>query len=368
MSKFNGLGMNLGNLSRLSAAESRSISAENFTGAKGAGGMAEVSGNIGAAKNLGRGWKVSPCVTIKAGETFQLADINGQGAIQSIWMTGNIGRHLILRIYWDDQTQPSVEVPLADFFASPWTDEDQGINRIGKSCLPIDSVPVAVNPVCGFNCFWEMPFQKRAHMTIENRAPQDKTLFFQINYTLTEVPEDCGYFHAQFRRVNPVAYKEVFTILDNISGRGQFVGCSLGWGVNSNRWWGEGEIKFFIDGDNEFPTICGTGTEDYFGGSYNWEVSGDYMAYTTAYLGMRPVPQLDMYHAQKRFQMYRWHIMDPIRFQTDLKVTIQALGWKQGFSEYLPLQDDICSTACWYQTLPSSQFPELPDNDYLMIN
>jgi hypothetical protein len=207
-------------------------------------------------------------------------------------------------------------------------------------------------------------------MTLTNIAEEDMVVYYQINYTLTDVPEDCAYFHASFRRVNPLPYKEVYTILDNVKGQGHYVGTYMAWGVNSNRWWGEGEIKFFMDGDNGFPTICGTGTEDYFCGSYNFEnqKTHQYQEFTTPYAGLHQVIRPDgLYSAQTRFGLYRWHIMDPIRFENDLKVTIQSLGWRTGYKKYLPLQDDIASVAYWYQTLPTVKFPELPRREFFEI-
>jgi hypothetical protein len=359
MTKFNGLGMNLGNLSRLSQAETRSISPENFTGEKGKAGMATEGMGANCARDLGQGWKISPCIKIKAGETFQLTDIDGPGAIQQIWMTptGN-WRYSILRIYWDGQENPSVECPVGDFFASGW----------GKYAQ-LTSLPICVNPGSAFNCYWEMPFRKKCVMTMTNIADEDMVLYYQVNYTLTEVPEDCAYFHASFRRINPLPYKDVYTILDNVSGEGHYVGTYMAWGVNNVGWWGEGEIKFFMDGDKEFPTICGTGTEDYFCGSYNFEnqVTKQYQEFTTPYAGLHQVIRPDgVYQSQTRFGMYRWHVMDPIRFKKDLKVTIQALGWRS-YGRYLPLQDDIASVAYWYQTLPTVKLPELPGRDYLEV-
>jgi len=156
-------------------------------------------------------------------------------------------------------------------------------------------------------------------------------------------------------------------IADGIKGKGQYVGTYMAWGVNNTGWWGEGEIKFFMDGDGEFPTICGTGTEDYFCGAYNFDVNGQYTEFTTPYSGMPRVIRPDgTYSSQQRFSLYRWHVMDPIRFETDLKVTIQALGWRSG-GRYLPLQDDISSVAFWYQTLPFAAFPKLPGKDELEI-
>jgi len=378
MSGFNGLGLNLGNLSRLSRAKSRSLSAENFSGAKGQAGMALDGTGRNCARDLGQGWKISPSVVIKAGETFVMADIDGPGAIQQIWLTptGN-WRHIILRIYWDGQEQPSVEVPIGDFFCCGWGTEDHH-NHKGANFRPLQSLAVCVNPHTALNCYWEMPFRKHCRMTVENLNPKDPndenrgriTLYYQINYTLTEVPDDTAYFHAQWRRSNPLPYKSVHTILDGVKGWGHYVGTFLAWGVNNNGWWGEGEIKFFLDGDADFPTICGTGTEDYFCGSYNFDIGkehGGYREFCTPYSGLFQVLRPDgLYQSQQRFSLYRWHIMDPVRFEQDLKVTIQALGWRSG-GRYLPLQDDIASVGFWYQTLPTAPFPKLPDRDGLEV-
>lgn len=360
--KFNGLGMNIGNLSLLSDAKSRSISPENFTGEKGKGAMATEGTGSGCARDLGRGWKVSPSIDIASGEERVLADISGSGAIQQIWMTpGGNWRFSIIRIYWDDQEQPSVECPVGDFFASGW----------GKYA-PLRSLAICVNPGSAFNCYWEMPFRKRCRITMTNISTEGMRLYYQINYALTDVPEDAAYFHAQFRRVNPLPYKDIYTILDGVTGKGHFVGTYMAWGVNNNGWWGEGEIKFFIDGDKEYPTICGTGTEDYFCGSYNFEnqLTHQYEEFTTPYAGLHQVLRANangkMYDHAQRFGMYRWHITDPVRFDQDLKVNIQALGWRSGH-RYLPLQDDIASVAYWYQALPTAPFPKLPDKDYLEI-
>lgn len=361
MASFNGLGMHMGNLARLSDGQTRSISPENFSGEKGRGGMATDGTGARAARDLGRGWKLSPSVRIGAGETFELASIDGPGAIQQIWMTptGN-WRYSILCFYWDGQAQPSIECPVGDFFASGWGQFAQ-----------LSSLAVCVNPGSAFNCYWEMPFRKHCRITLTNIADEDMILYYQINYTLTDVPKDCAYFHAQFRRTNPLPYKQDYTILDGVQGQGQYVGTYMAWGVQNSGWWGEGEIKFFMDGDQEFPTICGTGTEDYFCGSYNFDPSPrhdtGYVTFTTPYAGLHQVLQPNgAYQSQMRFGMYRWHIVDPIRFQRDLRVTLQALGWRSG-GRYLPLQDDIASVAYWYQTLPTAPFPELPDRDYLEV-
>lgn len=363
---FNGLDMNLGNLSRLSNAVTRSISPENFTGAKGKGGMARLedhtspntANSFNAARDLGQGWKVNPYVIIKPGETFTMAEIEGPGAIQHIWMTPTgVWRYSILRIYWDDEKQPSVECPVGDFFGMGWNEY-----------APLTSLPVCVNPGSAFNCYWKMPFHKKCKITMENINEKDQmSLYYQIDYTLTEIPVDEAYFHAQFRRLNPNT-TSVYTIVDDIKGKGQYVGCYLAWGVNNNGWWGEGEIKFFIDGDSKFPTICGTGTEDYFCGSYNFDRNGQYKEFCTPYSGLVQVIRPDgTYKSQQRFGLYRWHIMDPIRFEKDLKITIQDLGWRFG-GRYLAQQSDISSVCFWYQTDPHNSFPKLPGLQGLEVN
>lgn len=359
MTPFNGLGMGLGNLSRLSAAKTRSISAENFTGEKGKAGMATDGTGAHAARDLGQGWKVSPSVRIPPGTTFTLAAIDGPGAIQHIWLTcaPAAWRTLVLRMYWDAEEQPSVEVPVGDFFCNGWCERSN-----------VNSLPVAVNPAGGFNCYWEMPFRRSAKLTLDNIGESDVIVYYQIDYTLTDVPDDAAYFHAQWRRSNPLPYKQVHTLLDGVRGHGHYVGTYLAWQSNNSGWFGEGEIKFYLDGDDDFPTICGTGTEDYFGGAWNWEhPKGEYGTYSTPFLGMHQVIKPDgLYRSQQRFGMYRWHIMDPIRFERDLRVTIQALGWRSG-GRYLPLQDDIASTAFWYQAEPHAPHPPLPSKDDLEV-
>ena len=361
-SPFNGLDLNLGNLSRTSTAQTRSISPENFTGEKGKAGMSTDGPAKNAARDLGRGWKVSPYVRVPAKSTFTLAEIKGPGAIQQIWLTPaplDKTRWNILRFYWDDETEPSVECPVGDFFACGW----------GQYCQ-ISSLPVCVNPGSAFNCYWQMPFRKKAKITLENLDDREMTIYYQINYTLTDVPDDEAYFHAQFRRENPMKTKGLYTILDGVQGVGQYVGTYLAVGVHHTGWWGEGEIKFFIDGDKEFPTICGTGTEDYFCGSYDFEVrgpdgKGHYTEFSTPYTGMPQVIRPDgLYDSQERFGLYRWHIQDPVRFEQDLKVTIQVLGWQSG-GRYLPAQNDMASVAFWYQKEPHQKFPKFPTRDEL---
>lgn len=346
----------------LSNAKSRSICAENPAGEKGKGGMAEEGVCMRQARELGRGWKVSPCIKLKCGVETMIADIKGPGAVNHIWMTigrlnnKDVWRDFILRVYWDNQEWPSIEVPIGDFFANGW-----------NQYAHVNSLAVCVNPARGFNCYWTMPFRKRARFTVENRNPENIELFYQIDYVEAEVEEDSAYFCASFRRSNPTV-GGIHTIIDGIEGKGQYVGTYMAWQVNNCGWWGEGEIKFFMDGDCDFPTICGTGTEDYFCGAYNFDVPGKgYTEYSTAYAGMPQVIRPDgLYCSNTRFGMYRWHVTDPIRFEQDLRVTIQDLGWRSD-DRFLIQQSDIASVAYWYQTLPSRPFPPLADRNALEV-
>lgn len=355
------------NLCKLSQAKSRSISPENFTGEKGKGGMAIDGVSARCAHELGQGWKINPFIIIQPGEVAELGVIEGAGMIKQIWMTDEAkkSRSLIIRIYWDHSEKPSVECPVGDFFAAAEYFTHQQLT----------SMMVCVNPKRAFNCYWEMPFYQHCRITMENTAIEPTNLYYQINYILDDIPEGLGYFHAQFRRVNPLPYKEVYTILDNVHGRGQYVGTYMFWGVNNRGWWGEGEIKFYLDGDTDFPTICGTGTEDYFCGSYNFDIGGAYREYCTPYAGLARVIRPDgLYESQTRFSMYRWHVCDPIYFGEDIRVTIQALGWRAADEKslprrrYLPLQDDISSVAFFYLDHPCESFPQLPCKNDLEIN
>jgi len=367
-SKFDGLDMNLSNLSRLSDAKTRSISPENFTGEKGKGALADpikqkgqrnVANAANEADELGVGWKVNPFIIINSKETFTIAEIEGSGSIQHIWMTptGN-WQFSIVRFYWDDEKTPSVEAPIGAFFGMAW-----------NQYAPMNSLAMTVNPGSAFNSYWKMPFRKKCKITVENINPDEPMrLYYQVDYTLTTVGEDEAYFHAQYRRSNPNK-GSLHTILDGVKGKGQYVGTYMGVGTRNNGWWGEGEIKFFMDGDKDNATIVGTGTEDYFCGSYNFEnkAKKQYEEYSTPYAGLHQVIRPDgLYISQQRFGMYRWHIQDPIRFDADLKVTIQDLGWRQG--GYLPQESDIITVAYWYQREPHGSFPKLPEKTEIEIH
>ncbi|MEN8229158.1 MAG: glycoside hydrolase family 172 protein [Bacteroidota bacterium] len=367
--KFNGLDLNMGNLCLMSDAKSRSISPENFTGEKGRGGMATLEeGNAAeAARDLGQGWKVNPYIHIEPGEEFVLADIEGEGAIQHFWITSSVERWMILRMYWDDETEPSVEVPVSDFFAAGWGP---------KNAPSIQSLAICVNPRTGYNSYWQMPFRKRARITLENLADRTMDIYYQVDYTLTDVPDHAAYFHARWNRVHHLPHKEVYTIVDNIRGKGQYVGTYLAHGTYRTGWWGEGEIKFYMDGDTDFPTICGTGEEDYFCGSYNYADYFDknevrqYKEFDSPYTGFHYFKDNPEISFETKIGQYRWHILDPIRFENDMKVTIQSLGWQTDSlgRKYQCLQDDMASVAYWYQEEPHQTFPDLPPIEQLIVN
>jgi len=345
---FIGLQPGLGSLPILGRGRTRSISAENPTGEKGKGGMAipnpaepKPAASARNADDLGQGWKVRPFIRVNAGETALLMDVAGPGIIQHIWMVEGINRGMVLRCYWDGEENPSVEVPAPDFFAV-------GHGRVA----PVNSLAVTVNAKNALNCFWPMPFHKRARITLSNDTASDVTLVaYQITYVETEIPVTAGTFHAQYRRAN-TGEQNPYTILDGVKGRGRYVGTFLAWTQMEKGWFGEGEVKFYLDGDDRFPTICGTGTEDYFLASYGFSQS-----YSTAYSGS--VLAADENAAPPQYwSLYRWHVQDPINFEQDLRVTIQALGYAPKYRK-LP-KDEISSVAYWYQTEPHAPFPKFP--------
>jgi hypothetical protein len=317
-----------------------------------------------ASRDLGQTFKVRPCITVPAGKSVPLMDVDGPGVIQHIWLTvaEDAYRDLILRIYWDNEAIPSVETPVGDFFCNGFR------KRVNVLALPIN-----VNPSGGFNSFFPMPFRHHVRVTVENRRPNDVGgIYYAINYALTPIGEDEAYFHAQFRRTNPLPYKEDCTILDGVRGQGHYVGTYMAWQQNNNGWWGEGEIKFFMDGDKDFPTICGTGTEDYFGGAwcfngnYKWPPdlhgtgSEDYLnqAYgmqENAFLRNgssifegRTTPQFSLtpWDTGGYQTSYVHHLENPVRFTREVKVTIE-----HGHGNHLG--NEMSSTAYWYAEKPA---------------
>lgn len=359
-------GDSLGSLPFMKQGRSRAITAENPTGEKGKGGT--------ASSHLGPKRKGNPCIRdIKSGETVTLANIEGAGIINHIWMTVAdrtteadcfVLRDLVLRMYWDDEEVPSVESPLGDFFCCGF----------GRECN-VSSLPIVVVPSRGLNCYFKMPFKKRARITIESQHANSLSgFFYQIDYQeYDELPDDMAYFHAQWRRQKLTTLADDYVILDGVSGRGHYIGTYVALTTLERYWWGEGEVKFFLDGDEEYPTICGTGMEDYFGGSWSFarQENGKTVEqnFSTLFMGYPYYSSHDeaihnFYHNDDCMPMrgfYRFHIPDPICFYEDVKVTVQQIG--VGYRGLFERQDDLASVAYWYQTEPHKPFGSLPKKE-----
>jgi hypothetical protein len=351
-------------LPMMAGAVTRQISAENPTGEKGGGcswAPDPSDPNLpfsGASTDLGRGWKVRPFVPVEAGETLVMADIEGPGIINEIFLTSDTERfsELVLRIYWDGEQMPSVETPMGAFFA-------MGFDRFPHT---VSSLPVTVAPHRGMNCYWQMPFRSRARITLTNEGEKKvNVVAYRVLYKLCDVPAEAAYFHAQYRRaITSEDNPEEYVILDNVKGKGLYVGTYLMFNISESGWWGEGEVKFFLDGDTDQPTLCDNGTEDYFGGAWNFgsfnpdDPNSKETAFESPFLGM-PLSVYENREGPRKFGLYRWHIYDSIGFAQDLRVTMQALGWYPN-RKYRPLGDDIASVAYWYQLEPHAEFPTLP--------
>lgn len=368
-------GPGLEDVTLLRDATTRSVSAENRDGAAAGGGRAERGDHATAwaSRELPMGWKKSPCIDLAPRARRTVADLEGPGVVQHLWITvlPTHLRSIVLRVYWDEEEQPSIEVPLGDFFCQGWA-----------RYVPVSSIPVTVAPAGGLNSYWRMPFRHRARVEVENLSTSPiEGFFYQLTWSQEEVPERAAYFHAQWRRSDPLEAQRPHLILDGVHGQGQYVGTYLAWESHQSGWWGEGEVKFYLDDDlagaasgeggegdlrpTIFPTICGTGTEDYVGGAWAFEdPPGRYAAYSTPYLGMPEVQVPDGFSAsQQRFGLYRWHVPDPIRFRDRLRVSVQALGFQRPVDDlvrYKPLRDDIASTAFWYQSEPHTPFTDDP--------
>jgi hypothetical protein len=343
---------------------SRSINAENLTGEPGKAAA--------ASSHLGAGRKGSAYLPLPAGGELTLADIEGPGVVRHIWITvpdrtdGGpfVLRDLVLRMYWDDETVPSVEAPLGDFFC----------NGFGTRAL-VTSEPIVVAPTGGMNSYIPMPFRRRARIVLSSEHAADVDhVFFQVDYTVgDDVPEGTAYFHAQWRRSNATTrLGEDHVILDGVEGSGRYLGTYIGLASLSRYWWGEGEVKFFLDGDTELPTLCSTGLEDYAGGAWAFqdELRHDPepvpITFSAPYCGYPFFSDRDDTRAGTFIQstapmhaVYRWHLPDPIWFERELRVTVQQIGvWDKGLFER---SDDIFSVAYWYQTEPHTAFPALAD-------
>lgn len=356
----------LSSLTILEERDSRSINAENPTGEKGNGGK--------ASSILGKSRKGKAFLDLEPGTETTLADIKGPGIINHIWITVQdssskgefVLRDLILRMYWDDDENPAVESPIGDFFCCGFSSKCQ-----------VNSLPMVVAPYGGFNCFFQMPFKKSARITAENQhGGLIHAFFYTINYCLVPtLPDNVAYFYAQWRRSRYGEIGKDYIVLDGIKGKGQYVGTYLAWTALERYWFGEGEMKFFIDGDEEYHTICGTGVEDYVGGAWGFYekdekgvVSRETTTYNTPFMGypyhscVSGTVGIYGYDGLPCHGMYRWHIMDPINFRTNLKVTVQMIG--HNGDHLFERVDDVASVAYWYQIPPAVIFPQLPSRNY----
>lgn len=352
----------LSRISHFLEEETRSITAENKTGEKGGGSRSTIGVNAYNARELSKPWKINPYLLIQGSGLYTLADVKGSGKIQHIWMTcePKYWRNILLKFYWENTEEPALITPIGDFFSNAWC----------SSCNT-NSIPIVVNPSGGLNCYWEMPFLKQAKIEIEVLGDLEFPFFYQIDYCFCNNERDILYFSGYWNRSNPTIPMEEHVILPHLEGRGNYVGTFMGWQPNSSGVWVEGELKFYLDGDDKFPTINGTGTEDYFGGAWAWcsdHENAKYQNYSTAFSGMQKVNlSKNDFFQQPRFNLYRWHILDPICFKEDISVTIQPLGWRSE-ERYLPLKDDVCSLALWYQEKPINALSRVLNfEDYELI-
>lgn len=285
--------------------KTRWASAENWKGEKGAGGEA----------NGGR--KGSPSFNLKAGETKILAETyQTSGIVRRIWLTINdrsseMLRGIKLKMYWDGASSPAVDVPLGDFF-------NHGLAKMSSFENVFFSSPEGKS----FNCCIPMPFRKSMKIEVINESGKDLDMFFyDVNYTIGDpVDEKTLYFHAFFNQQHPTELKNDYEILPHIIGKGRFLGTNISVIVNdveyARTWWGEGEVKIFLDGDKEFPTLCGTGTEDYIGTGWGQG------RFVNQYQGCTIADEGNFEYA-----FYRYHVPDPVYFYDDIKVTIQQIGF-----------------------------------------
>jgi len=352
----------LDDLPRAIGIPTRQASAENPTGAKGMGARRDPDPAdpdlpySGPAVALGRGWKVRPYVPLPAGKTLVLLDSDGPAIIRHIFLTSDAPslRPLVLRAWWDGEVTPSVEVPMGDFF---------GIGHDG-ALHTLSSVPVTVGPARGCTCAWPMPFRRHAMITLANEGVDDaRIVAYRVAWREEQIGAGAGYFHAQWRCTSTGPNHPEHTVLDGVRGRGAYVGTSLALTASTPGWWGEGEVKFYLDGDDEFPTIVDNGSEDYFGGA--WGFGRDFLppepdgrrlerAFESAFAGCPLVSPPDA--AIRRFGAYRWHVPDPIGFERDIRVTMQSLGWGED-GRYVVRSDEIATVAYWYQDEPHKPFP-----------
>lgn len=323
--------------------QTRWTSFENPGGEKGAGGKAN------------KGAKGHAYDRVLSGETVTLLDMEGAGIIRRIWMTINhrdpeMLRSLRIDMFWDGAEKPAVSVPFGDFFGV-------GLGRR----VPFESALFSDPEGRSFNCVIPMPFKEGARVTITNESERDLMfLFFDIHVVMKELHEnDVLYFHAFWNRDLNTTLGEDYEILPKVKGSGRFLGTNIGIITNpvyKDSWWGEGEVKMYLDGDDKFPTLVGTGTEDYIGAAWGQGT------FAHRYQGSLIVDDEKGHYA-----FYRYHIPDPVWFHEDLRVTIQQMGgdFKDKVIELIetgaPLQP---VTAGNVNLLELDPVPDIRDPDY----
>lgn len=300
--------------------DSRSISPENPTGARGGGGKAR------------RGRKGRPGRILEPGEKVVLADIKGSGTIRHIWMAlgvlpPELARALRFEVFYDELAEPSISTPVLDFFGLPH-------GRV----VEYYSAMISAHEGRGLNSHIPMPFERSIRVEFTNESRRHIMLVYQFDYTLEpSTAENPSYLHATFRRENPTTLRRDFVIAEGLKGPGRFLGCAVGIRVlDKQRWYGEGEVKIYRDGDRDFPTICGTGLEDYVGSGYGLGRHDGHYAGSPIVIPPPPPDAKPVFITGVDVDFvsfYRWHIPDPIMFSEDLRVTIQQIGsasFKQG--------------------------------------
>jgi hypothetical protein len=311
----------------------RSISFENPDGSPGAGGT--------ASSSLGVGRKGAPMRQVGPGETVQLCDIKGPGTIRHVWLAterdASIQRACVIRAYWDNQDYPSIECPIGELFGF-----SHGRFTSYQSALH------SVSATGGRNIWLPMPFVSRAKLTFTNEGDKPVPLYYQIDYTQGDQHlGDVGRLHVLFRRENPTVEKRDFELLPKRMQKGRFIGAVIGVrNLHPDQWWGEGEIKVFLDGDQDYPTICGTGSEDYVG--LAWGVQFAPFLYNGCNLN------------DKNFvSIYRWHLLDPIVWRQEVRITMQQIAYKN--ETLAETHDDWSCGTFWYEPVPSAQLPDMPN-------
>jgi hypothetical protein len=287
----------------------------------------------GASANAGR--KGAAFLVLKAGTSRTLAEVDSRsGVVRRIWMTVNdrspkMLRGLRISMYWDGAKTPAVDAPLGDFFGV-------GLGRVVAFESALFSSPEGRS----FNASVPMPFRKGMRIVLSNETDADQPqVYYDIDYTLGDpLPAEALYFHAAFRRENPTRMQHDYELLPRVQGRGRYLGANLGVIVDGKRygknWWGEGEVKIYLDGDERLPTLAGTGTEDYIGTGYGLG------AYSHQFQG---APIAD--EARQRYAFYRYHVNDPVYFQREVRVTLQQIGfiWSNDGTPENPVQAPIYS-------------------------